>query len=370
MTIESPAFRQHITGQSTERGDYSDFLTFVQPPLIRVAHRRVRPLHFEFDASDTQPQNAGASIVNVQWDFDYDGVAFRAERGEWFHRKGKGDAPVLDAQHAFPRSGVFRCRLSRPRRPWRGGRVGLARSRSTSAMQNAFLPHEDDFEVWVRGGFAPSEPATQEYLRFLADPEDERQPKPGGLWPHQWDALLRVIYAREVGRRDFWGDGLLLNIVTGGGKTALIAATMVWLRLAHHVQRFVILCPNLIVRDRLEADFRGGKVFTELGLIPPGAIVAAEDFALTTLGGSSAATSSDLFGANVVLANIHQFYRRSTTGQHESLDLPASRPDTVCGIQRRSTQHTRARVRRHATCAAGACWVPVPHRHDSDSGSG
>ena len=182
-------------------------------------------------------------------------------------------------------------------------------------MQNAFLPYEDDFEAWVEGGFLPSEPATQEYLRFLADPEDERRPKPGGLWPHQWDALLRVIYAREVRRRDFWGDGVLLNIVTGGGKTALIAATMVWLRLSHHVQRFIVLCPNLIVRDRLEADFRSGRVFTERSLIPPDAIVSADDFALTTLGGSSRATASDLFGANVVLANIHQFYRSSASGQ-------------------------------------------------------
>ena len=113
VTIDSPAFRQHITRQSTERGDYTGFLTFVQPPLVRVAHRRVRPLHYEFDASDTQAQNAAASILNVQWDFDYDGVTFRAARREWFNRKGKGGAPVLDAQHTFPRSGVFRvaCRV-------------------------------------------------------------------------------------------------------------------------------------------------------------------------------------------------------------------------------------------------------------------
>ena len=113
VRIDSPTFRQHIARQSTERGDYSGFLTFVQPPLVEVAHRRMKPLHYEFDASDTQPQNAGANIVNVQWDFDYDGVTFRAARGEWFHRRGKGGAPVLDAQHTFPRSGAFRvaCRL-------------------------------------------------------------------------------------------------------------------------------------------------------------------------------------------------------------------------------------------------------------------
>ncbi len=188
-------------------------------------------------------------------------------------------------------------------------------------MQNAFLPLEDDFALWVESGFMPSEPATQDYLRFLADPDDEREPRPNGLWRHQWEALLRLIYAREVANRGFWEDGLLLNVVTGGGKTALIAATMVWLRLAHDVRRFLILCPNLIVRDRLEGDFRSGKVFAERGLIPPGAIVSSDDFALTTLGGASRATAGDLFGANVVLANIHQFYRSSATGRQNLWSL-------------------------------------------------
>ena len=182
-------------------------------------------------------------------------------------------------------------------------------------MRNEFLPHERDFEAWVDGGFEPCERATQDYLRFLADSADERRPRTDGIWQHQWEALLRVVYAREVAGRSLWDGGVLLNIVTGGGKTALIAAVMVWLRLAHNVQRFLILCPNLIVRDRLEADFRGGRVFRERELIPPGAIASADDFALTTLGGASQTTAADLFGANVVLANIHQFYQSSTTGQ-------------------------------------------------------
>ena len=182
-------------------------------------------------------------------------------------------------------------------------------------MLNEFLQYEDDFGLWVESGFPIAAEETRDYLRHLADPDDERRPRPGGLWEHQWDALLRAVYAREVRKRDFWEDGLLLNIVTGGGKTALIAAVMVWLRLAHNVQRFLVLCPNLIVRDRLEADFRTGRVFRERGLIPPHAIVSADDFALTTLGGQSKAAASDLFGANVVLANIHQFYRGSKTGQ-------------------------------------------------------
>ena len=113
VMLDSPAFRRHIATQSTDRGDYTGFLTFVQPPLVRVAHRRLKRLHYEFDASDTQVQNAGAQLVNVQWDFDYDGSTFRAARGEWYHRRGKGGAAVRGAQHAFPRPGQYRvaCRV-------------------------------------------------------------------------------------------------------------------------------------------------------------------------------------------------------------------------------------------------------------------
>lgn len=182
-------------------------------------------------------------------------------------------------------------------------------------MRNEFEQYQGDFEFWVEGGFPSSRDATVDYLTWLADANDYRRPKPGGLWPHQWDALLRVVYAREVAPRSLWGEGVLLNIVTGGGKTALIAATMVWLRLAHGVQRFLILCPNLIVRDRLEADFVEGRVFRERGLIPPGDVAQPQNFALTTLGGDSQGRAADLFGSNVTLANIHQFYLNSNTGR-------------------------------------------------------
>lgn len=183
-------------------------------------------------------------------------------------------------------------------------------------MRNEFEQYQPDFDFWVDGGFISARDSTVEYLNHLADPNDYRRPKPGGLWPHQWDALLRVIYAKEVAPRSFWEDGVLLNIVTGGGKTALIGAAMVWLRLSHGVQRFLILCPNLIVRDRLEADFKDGKVFLERGLILPGQDVAKpESFALTTLGGDSNKVAADMFDSNVTLANIHQFYLNSKTGQ-------------------------------------------------------
>ena len=101
VRIDSPAFRRHIASQSTDRGDYSQFLTFVQPPDVSFASRRLAHLHYGFDASDTQAYNADAKIINVQWDFNYDGWTFHAARRPW------ADRGVLTVQHTFPRAGAF-----------------------------------------------------------------------------------------------------------------------------------------------------------------------------------------------------------------------------------------------------------------------
>src|SRR4029077_8705614 len=119
----------------------------------------------------------------------------------------------------------------------------------------------------------------------------------GTLWPHQWESFLRMVYAHEIlGKIKIGTDGLLLNVVAGGGKTAIIAALIAWLRIAHSVQKFVLLCPNLIVRDRLEDDLEGGRVFKDRSLIPPWASAIGE-FDLTTLGGGKEGGWSGLFSA-------------------------------------------------------------------------
>ena len=182
-------------------------------------------------------------------------------------------------------------------------------------MINEFTPYEDEYQEWLRGGCPEVKAETLDYLRHLSDPLDDMQPRAGTLWPHQWDALLRVVYAYEIRPAELARpDGVLLNVVTGGGKTAIIAALMVWLRLAHDVNKFVLLCPNLIVRDRLEDDFENGKVFVERDLIPAGAIVNKDDFALTTLGSDRPGGWAGLLGANVILGNIHQFYASNAGG--------------------------------------------------------
>ncbi len=108
VALDSPEFRSHISGQSTERGDYSEFLTFVQPPLVEIAHQRVRGATYNFSAGGSQVFNAGAKLINVQWDFNHRDGVFHAEPDTWFgKKKGKNAGPTLEAQHTFPHRGTF-----------------------------------------------------------------------------------------------------------------------------------------------------------------------------------------------------------------------------------------------------------------------
>src|SRR5271165_3439984 len=148
-------------------------------------------------------------------------------------------------------------------------------------MYNEFAKYEDAFRDWRRDGMPGLKLESYKYIEFLTCADDDQQPRDETLWPHQWEAFLRVVYSHEIlGKKEIGVDGLLLNIVTGGGKTAVIAALIAWLRIAHGVEKFVLLCPNLIVRDRLEDDFDGGKVFKGRDLIPTWSTTQAQDFTL------------------------------------------------------------------------------------------
>ena len=109
VRIGDADFREHVVRRSTDRADYSDFLTFVQPPVVSVAHSAKGGRAVTFDAGDSAVVNFGAEIVNVQWDFDHDGRRFTATPGHSFQR----DEPQLRVTHKFGRAGKFRvaCRV-------------------------------------------------------------------------------------------------------------------------------------------------------------------------------------------------------------------------------------------------------------------
>jgi type III restriction enzyme len=197
-------------------------------------------------------------------------------------------------------------------------------------MYNEFAKYEEAFRDWRRDGIPGLKVESYKYVEFLTSPDDDQQPREGTLWLHQWESFLRVMYSHEIlGKKEIGTNGLLLNIVTGGGKTAVIAALIAWLRLAHGIEKFVLLCPNLIVRDRLEDDFEGGSVFKGRDLIPFWSNIRAEDFTLTTLGSGKDGGWASLFSASIEWTE-------------QSL-RPHERPG-VCPVQRRSAQLARAGI--------------------------
>lgn len=106
IRIDSPRFREHVTALSTHNADYENFLTFVQPPKVEVGHKRIGAKIYVFDVSETVVMNAGAKIINVQWDFDYEKL-FSSTPGYSFVRGGNKE-PQLQAQYEFPAAGTKR----------------------------------------------------------------------------------------------------------------------------------------------------------------------------------------------------------------------------------------------------------------------
>ena len=101
IRIDSPRFRKDVAQLSTDYADYASFLTFVQAPQVSVAHQRLAPLTYKFDVSDTIVLNPNAQLINVQWDFDYDGQRFRSAQG---YALRKATEPVV---YKFPRAGRY-----------------------------------------------------------------------------------------------------------------------------------------------------------------------------------------------------------------------------------------------------------------------
>jgi len=128
-------------------------------------------------------------------------------------------------------------------------------------MFNAFRQYEKEYIDWIQSSYPETNVFTQDFIANLL--EQDRKVR---LWRHQEEAFLRTVYSYEIlGRKN-----LPLNIVTGGGKTAIIATVIAWLRSCHNIQSFLIIVPNLIVRDRLETDFKDKSVFRKFKLFPPG----------------------------------------------------------------------------------------------------
>ncbi len=172
-------------------------------------------------------------------------------------------------------------------------------------MYYYFAPYEQDFrEWWQSRDFHDVSPLTRDFLLHITRPDASRK-----LWNHQEEALMRTVYAYELLQE----RELLLNIVTGGGKTAIIGSVTAWLKVCHGINKFVLLCPNTIVRDRLEDDFKEAKVFRDFGFFPHGTEHFTNELGVHVMQPGS--SPQGIRDNGVILGNIHQLYESNTNGK-------------------------------------------------------
>src|SRR3990172_9412035 len=118
-------------------------------------------------------------------------------------------------------------------------------------MKYAFKEHEKNFFEWCRQGYdvALSEMRKLKVKDFLKNIDAPNFAPP--LYRHQAEAVKRAIYSYEIlGKKD-----LLVEVVTGGGKSVIIGGMIAYFMIVHDVSKFFVLVPNTIVRARLKDEF-------------------------------------------------------------------------------------------------------------------
>lgn len=179
-------------------------------------------------------------------------------------------------------------------------------------MHYFFKPHEKNFTEWREQGYPGIPHAGAEFLRHLRS--GRFRPKVD-LWNEkQWlkvqvEAIERCVYAFEVlGEKD-----LLTNIVTGGGKTTIIAAMIAYLMIVHDQNKFLILAPNTIVRERLvdEFDLHSPQYVYDLFPFFTNSWEPLKDRISLHVMKATERSPAGIRNSSIILGNIHQIYERT-----------------------------------------------------------
>ena len=174
---------------------------------------------------------------------------------------------------------------------------------------------ELDYRKWMDDPDFPSlDPRQIQYARVFVD-NLTNGTLPNPLYRHQYEAVMRVIYHGEkLGKWDS-----LLDIVTGGGKTVIMATLIAYFRQVRGYTKFLILVPWTIVRERVKDDFEPSNPWFAYNsfplFFPPFSHISRNLVCRVLRDRSDAASIKD---SDVIVANIHQLYDGKNS---EALDL-------------------------------------------------
>lgn len=175
-----------------------------------------------------------------------------------------------------------------------GGIVGreasLFEDLSSFSEQNDFVNQlREEVRKWRKGGYQGTAIVTRRLLEWWFEREEERQTMGKRFFFCQQEAIETVIYLYEVqNRRKMPETGDLLRyalkLATGTGKTVVMALLIAWATLHKRKvsgstlsNNFLILVPNLTVRDRVSGVPRGDgldpggehNLYKEFDVVPP-----------------------------------------------------------------------------------------------------
>jgi type III restriction enzyme len=159
-----------------------------------------------------------------------------------------------------------------------------------------------------------------------------------------------------------------IKMATGSGKTKVIALAIAW----HYfnavaegrddfARTFLVLAPNVIVFERLRADFEGGRIFRVDPVVPP-ELEIYWDFDCYMRGEQERASSQ---GA-LYLTNIQQIYERAATATADEPEEMVA----ILGPQPAADSGQADDFQRRIMTRGGPCVVlndEGHHTHDEDS---
>ena len=152
--------------------------------------------------------------------------------------------------------------------------------------------------TWREHGYPNVTPTTKRLLQFWFEEDHLLENEPFKFWFCQREAIETLIYVYEVMKkrnfidmaRDF-GAGPIqgydpsydqyplyaFKMATGSGKTYVMALSIVWQYFNHkkenkhdYTSKYLLIAGEKnVIYDRLTRDFKDGKIFRELPLIPP-----------------------------------------------------------------------------------------------------
>lgn len=172
-------------------------------------------------------------------------------------------------------------------------------------MKYSFKEHEVGYGEWCRGGYEVdlTDTGRSKVKDFLRNIDSPNFVPP--LYKHQMESIKRTIYAYEVlGKKD-----LLIEVVTGGGKSVIIGGMIAYFMAVHGANKFLILVPNTIVRSRLKDEFNPESktfIYNTFPFFPDGSMELASRLSLHMM--KQGEDPTGIRQANIILGNIHQIY--------------------------------------------------------------